>query len=297
MKKKIVSAMLIIVMVLTTISSVPVFASSNPSSWAVEEVSKAKNEGLVTDSVMVDYQANITREQFCEMVVRAYGKISGENAEVGNMYFSDTDNVAILKAANLGIVAGYGNNVFGPNDLITREQIAAMLVRMIDKSVSYVNINVYNNNNFNDRDYISQWAIPSVNFAYDKGIMQGVGNNCIDPQANTTCEQAILLVYRTTQEFIYDIESKEFVNKSNLTQEQAQKKLEEWLGNLGTWVAGEENVLVCDGLYRCDGKGYYQFRLKGWVFDHITTLTTYVISADGTEIFEGECSNGYLKKY
>ena len=201
MKEKILSAILIIAMMLTTILPVTTLASSNPSSWAVEEVSKAKNEGLVTDSVMMDYQANITREQFCEMVVKAYEKISGENAEAGNIYFSDTSNVEILKAANLGIVTGYGNNVFGPNDLITREQIAAMLVRMIDKSVSYVNINVYNNNNFNDRDYISQWAMPSVNFAYDKGIMQGVGNNCIDPQANTTCEQAILLVYRTTQEY------------------------------------------------------------------------------------------------
>lgn len=206
MKKKIVSVILVIAMGMTAISSITVFASSNPSSWAVAEVNEAKTEGLVTDSVMKDYQANITREQFCEMVVRAYEKISGEKAEIGNIYFSDTDNVEILKAANLGIVTGYGNNIFGSNDLITREQIAAMLARMIDKSASYANINVYNNNKFNDGDYISQWAIPSVNFTYDKGIMQGVGDNCIDPQANTTCEQAILLVYRTVNKY-YDEES------------------------------------------------------------------------------------------
>lgn len=193
--KKIISFFLT-VSIFLSLSIVPVFASSNPSSWAIEEIKEANAEGLVTNSVMKDYHANITREQFCEMVVRAYEKISGEKATVGNMYFSDTSNVEILKVANLGIVTGYGNNVFGPNDLITREQIAAMLVRMIDKSVSYANINIYNNNKFNDGDDISQWAIPSVNFAYDKGIMQGVGNNCIDPQANTTCEQAILLVYR-----------------------------------------------------------------------------------------------------
>ncbi len=66
---------------------------------------------------------------------------------------------------------------------------------------------------------------------------------------------------------------------------------------LGTWVAGEENVLVCDGIYECNGKEYYQFSLRGWVFDHMSTLTTYVISADGTEIFEGRCCNGFLDKY
>jgi len=74
-------------------------------------------------------------------------------------------------------------------------------VRMIDKSVSYANINVYNDNYFKDKNDISSWALPSVNFAYDKGIMQGVGNNCIDPQANTTCEQAVLLVYRTVDKY------------------------------------------------------------------------------------------------
>ena len=98
MKEKILSAILIIAMMLTTILPVTTLASSNPSSWAVEEVSKAKNEGLVTDSVMMDYQANITREQFCEMVVKAYEKISGENAEAGNIYFSDTSNVEILNS-------------------------------------------------------------------------------------------------------------------------------------------------------------------------------------------------------
>ena len=120
MKEKIVSTILVIAMVLTVTLPITTFASSNPSSWATEEVNAAINAELVTDSVMVNYQANITREQFCEMVVRAYEKISGENAETGNMYFSDTNNVEILKAANLGIVTGYGNNVFGPNDLITR---------------------------------------------------------------------------------------------------------------------------------------------------------------------------------
>lgn len=202
MKKKIVSAMLIIVMALTTALPIVTFASSNPSSWAAAEVNEAKSEGLVIDSVTRNYQANITREQFCEMVVKAYEKISGKNAGIGNMYFSDTSNVDILKAANLGIVTGYGNNVFAPNDLITREQIAAMLVRTIDKSVSGANVNVYNNNNFIDGDYISQWAMSSVNYAYDKGIMQGVGNNCIDPQANTTCEQAVLLVWRLIQKYV-----------------------------------------------------------------------------------------------
>jgi len=84
---------------------------------------------------------------------------------------------------------------------------------------------------------------------------------------------------------------------SDMTIDEAEEKLKDWLGNLGTWVAGEENVLVCDGLHTCEGKEYYQFRLRGWVYDHATTLTWYVISKDGTDMFEGQCINGKLDRW
>ena len=203
MRKKILSTIISIVLGVHIITPLSVQAYSTPSSWAINEVSKAIDADLVTNSVQEDYQSSITREQFCEMVVRAYEKISNEIAETGWESFSDTDNSEILKAANLGIVSGYGNGIFGPDDLITREQIAAMLVRMIDAAVSYANIDVYNDNNFTDIDSIDDWALPSVNFAYDNGIIQGVGDNRIAPLDNTTCEQAVLLIYRTVKK--YDI--------------------------------------------------------------------------------------------
>lgn len=201
MRKRVLISLLLIAVILSAMSLLAVLANSSPSSWAVDEVNEAIDAGVVIGSVKADYQANITREQFCEMVVLAYEKISGKTAEKGTTSFSDTSNSEILKAANLGIILGYGNGLFGPNDLITREQIATMLVRMIDAAVSYADVNVYNNNKFADSDSIDEWALPSVNFAYDKGIMQGVEGNKIDPLSNTTCEQAILLVYRTVEKY------------------------------------------------------------------------------------------------
>ena len=204
--KRLLSLILVIILSFSTVS-INVSASTTPSDWALDEVNNAISIGLVTDSVQADYQADITREQFCEMVIRAYEKISNNTAEMGNITFSDTDNAEILKAANLGIVSGYGGGIFAPDDLITREQIATMLVRMIDSAVTYENVSIYNNNYFADASSISDWAVSSVNFAYDKRLMQGVGDNRIDPQANTTCEQAILLVYRTINKY-YDEESR-----------------------------------------------------------------------------------------
>lgn len=169
---------------------------STPSSWAEEEVELAKDAGLITDSVMEDYQADITREQFCELVILAYEELSGEEAYTGNVYFEDTYNPEILKAANLGIVNGYGDGIFAPDDLITREQIATMLVRMLEVALD-VNFLDYERTYFDDEEDISFWSWDFVQYAYYHNIMKGVGNNCIAPLENTTCEQAILLVYRT----------------------------------------------------------------------------------------------------
>ena len=83
----------------------------------------------------------------------------------------------------------------------------------------------------------------------------------------------------------------------SLNQKEAREKLKKWIGDLGTWVDGEENVLICDGTYKFEGKEYYQFRLRGKVDNHMTTLNWYVISKDGNEIFEGRCDNGELERW
>ena len=105
------------------------------------------------------------------------------------------------------------------------------------------------------------------------------------------------VAYRSEADFFFENTSTNSSQGLKLTEDEAEAKLREWLEDLGTWVAGEENVLVCDGIYNCDGKEYYQFRLRGWVYDHATTLTWYVISTDGTEMFEGQCNNGSINKF
>ena len=195
---------------------------NEPSYWAVTEVNNAIKNGLVTESVAYDYHAYITREQFCEMVVLAYESLSGKTASAGSAWFRDTTNKEILKAANLGIVNGYETGHFKPNELITREQIAAMVVRMLGVSVKGVNIHNYSQHYFTDRYEISDWALPSVNFAYENGIMNGVGNNTIAPKRNTTCEEAVLLINRTYEKYKnYKADATDKpVDKTNMTEKE-----------------------------------------------------------------------------
>ena len=77
-------------------------------------------------------KANITREEFAEVVVKAYEKYAGKEASyTDTSVFTDTKNPEIFKAYELGIVNGIGGGKFAPNNLITREQMAAMLYRFV----------------------------------------------------------------------------------------------------------------------------------------------------------------------
>ena len=174
----------------------PNFPTSTPSEWAEEEIARAINAGLVTDSVKVNYQRNITREQFCELVVKLYEKTTGKTVSKEDNRFNDTNNSEIVKAYNLGIVNGISKTKFAPYNLVTRQEICAMLVRAVDAMYPSVDVNDYQHHSFSDNDKISSWAMPSVQFAYDNDIMKGVGANEISPLGNTTCEQAILLINR-----------------------------------------------------------------------------------------------------
>lgn len=199
MKKSILAIVISITLLFASVPSI--HAAGTPSAWAVQEIEAATKDGLITDSISANYQAYITRAQFCELVLKAYEKLSNTSAEVGDVHFNDTDNPEILKAANLGIVTGHGDGSFAPDEKITREQIATMLSRMIGKAVPSEKTTFFAPVGFSDWELISDWAVIPLCFLYDKGIMQGTGKNCISPKANTTCEQAVLLVYRTVRKY------------------------------------------------------------------------------------------------
>lgn len=170
--------------------------TSAPSDWAVNEINSAIASGLITGAVRSNYRAYITREQFCELVIKLYDKSDGSYpANIGKQ-FSDTSNTSVLKACGLGIVYGVSDTEFAPYDNITRQEICAMLVRAIGVIYPNIDLSDFQYHYFDDINSISSWAMDAVQFAYDNGIMQGVGSNQILPRGNTTCEQAVLLINR-----------------------------------------------------------------------------------------------------
>jgi len=174
----------------------------NASTWAETELDKAAEYGFITDRIKDKMNGPITREEFCEVVIKLYEKKMGNAAIYSNMNaFTDTKNPEIFKAYELGIVNGVGGNKFAPNDLVNREQVAAMMHRAVKTINPAADFSTTGVEKFADEHLISSWALESLKFMNKNGFIKGVGDNRVDPKGTTTREQAVIMVLRTYEAY------------------------------------------------------------------------------------------------
>lgn len=108
------------------------------------------------------------------------------------MYYAD----AIRWAASEGIVGGYSDTQFGPNDAITREQLAAILWRYAQHKGYDVSVGEDTNIlSYADALTVSEWAVPAMQWANGAGLIQGSDNNLM-PKGNATRAQAAAILHR-----------------------------------------------------------------------------------------------------
>ncbi len=133
------------------------------------------------------------------MIVTILYRLEGLPSATGTA-FSDvpadkwyTDAVTWASANN--IVNGYGNGRFGPDDPITREQMAVILYR-------YAAYKEYDTDitdsvaGFSDEEQVSSFAVDAVNWAVGAGLLQGVGNNTLSPAGGANRAQAATVLMR-----------------------------------------------------------------------------------------------------
>lgn len=191
-KIKIVLVFLIVMMVY----SVSTYAWHEPADWAKYEVELAAQVGLLPDNARdTSFSDNITREEFCEIIMRMYEKATGKKVEPPKVNpFKDTNNPYILKAAGLGIISGPGDGTFRPKDLLTRQEAAKMLYNSMfaDKSTTSLG-SMW----FEDSDSIADWAKLPIYVLYTNKIMTGNDRFEIMPLNNLTRQEAMVLSVRT----------------------------------------------------------------------------------------------------
>lgn len=107
----------------------------------------------------------------------------------------------ILAIASREVFQGYPDNSFQPNSPMTRGMLASVLARMAMADTGAYTARVF------DDVAPDTWYGPSVAWAFEKGIVSGVGNNKFDPNANVTRQEISVMLSRFVH--FMEIEMKE----------------------------------------------------------------------------------------
>ena len=176
------------------------FTDVSENDWYYGDVEYAVKNGLFSGMTDTEFSPDgiITRAMMVTVLYRA----EGEPEVTGAATFADvSDNAYYTKAVvwgqQNGIIKGYSNTEFAPDQNITREQIAAIMHRYAQ--YKGYDVSVGENTNilsYADYDSISEYAIPSVQYAVGSGLMKGKTDATINPQDNATRAETAAILHR-----------------------------------------------------------------------------------------------------
>lgn len=178
-----------------------------PSQWAQGETWEAICSKLALNDLQGKYRSNITREEFCRLMVNLVEQKTGQSISAylsskgltASAPFNDTNSAEVAAAYTLGIVNGKSADSFDPNGSISRQEAAAMLTR----TAKLLGITSGTGVAFADSGEVSPWASESVAFisgvtdpTTGGKVMSGTGSGNFSPWGSYTREQAIITALR-----------------------------------------------------------------------------------------------------
>ena len=172
-----------------------------PSDWARDGVWAAICGKLVPNDLQGNYAANITREEFCRLMVTLVEQKTGRALPAPAAPFTDTQSPAVAAAYAAGIVKGTSDTTFTPAGSITRQEAAVMLSR----TAGVLGLTAGTGESFSDAGAIASWAADGVAFtsgltdSTGARVMGGTGNGAFSPAAFYTREQAVLTALRLSR--------------------------------------------------------------------------------------------------
>lgn len=175
--------------------------------WAKDAVNDMGSR-MVIDGIgngLFEPNRDITRAEFAAIVVRGLGLKPG----TGTNTFTDVSESkwysgAIETAAGYGLIAGYGNDTFGPMDKITREQAMTMAARAM--KITGLEEKLTSGKaeatlaSFGDADKTASWAKDSASDCIKAGIIAGKNGNILAPKANITRAEVAAIISRLLKE-------------------------------------------------------------------------------------------------
>lgn len=169
-----------------TAPTVVTFSDVRTSDWFYSAVQHVQQKGLMAGvgNKRFEPNSNLSRAQLAQILYNASGNPTASSNNFTDVPAGQWYTSAVSWAAQKGIVSGYGGGKFGPNDNITREQLAIMLWRYAGqpapKSTTL---------NFKDADQTSSYAVQAISWAVENGIISGYGEGQLAPKGFATRAQ------------------------------------------------------------------------------------------------------------
>ncbi len=166
--------------------------SDTTGHWGEEAIST-----LVRKNVLSGYadgtfkpDANVTRAEFVTMVVKAFSVNGDEVIEFTDLTSSSWAFPYVKKAVASGVITGYADGSFKPDEFISREQAAVILHRVLSLKLTLPE----GSSDFVDVADISEYALRSVLDLAGKGLIHGVGDKIFMPHGNSTRAMAATMI-------------------------------------------------------------------------------------------------------
>ena len=235
------------------------FTDVSEKDWFYGDVMFVYENGLMlgTSKTLFSPHGTATRGMMATILWRMEGspapkgKNSFTDVEAGKWYAD-----AITWTAENGIFAGYGKDKFGPDDPITREQLAAIFYRYADYKGYDLTVKG-NLDKFKDADKITDYAKTAMQWAVGSGLVKGKSGNLLDPQGTATRAEIAAMLHR-------------FIEKYELVQGKAPGGLMGWIDpkRLQIPKTGDSSVLglwgfsLCTSLAGCLALTTWQIRRR-----------------------------------
>lgn len=179
------------------ITTVAEFADLDQASWAAVAIMDLANKGIVSGRTTTEFAPNdsITRAEFAKILVGAFN-LPIITASAG---FADVADDAwyapyVNTCYSAGIITGYDNTTFGPNDLVTRQDMAVMVMRAV--SLKGLTVEIVNEKiDFADADEIGEYAVEAVSALQQGGVINGMTENTFAPTETATRAQAAKILH------------------------------------------------------------------------------------------------------
>ncbi|MCQ6561398.1 S-layer homology domain-containing protein [Paenibacillus mendelii] len=190
--RRVLSLLLAVGLVLSSIGTAfgAAAASDIKGHWAENQINSWLEQGFVKGFEDGTFKPNktISRAEFVALVNRSFGFTEKTEVTFTDMKESNWSYSEVQIAVKAGYITGYTNNTFGPNDEITREQIAAIVTKLLNlkASSSYTS-------SFKDEATIAAWSKPAVAAVAENKIMSGY-NQAFNPTHSATRAEALVVL-------------------------------------------------------------------------------------------------------